>query len=304
MKRLAKMKLPLLSVLAALVVLLLVGLAPSPGNANTFILTGNYLDVGISNSGGLINDTPGGPYYAATGSTGIRYAPAGNGIYTAVDFLTPGSPLEFYSIGVNGINLGSAGYWDGNTFGMNTTNVSTGSVQSSASFSFAGASTLLLIQTVHFLNNSKDISFTIEMQNLGGSTLNNIVYARGLDPDPDFIPYGNYSTNNSIAGGVVTAVGPRTNYSIAIQNVGKIAGVPSITDWDQNPYDLLLPTNLGNGDYTIDMAWDIGTLLPGQSAEVDFQYNINGPVPLPPTVLLLGSGLFSLAFLGRRRKKV
>jgi hypothetical protein len=280
--------------LAMVLMVMVLTLATALGaQAASFVLGGDYLQVGFSNSGGLIDDSF---------TAGINFSTAGNGSYSAADFLRPGSPFEFYSIGVNGVSLGSAGYLNGNTFGMTTFDVSSGTVKSSLSLSFGGVPSLLLIQTAYFDKTSKDINFTIEMQNIGSTTLTDVVYARGLDPDQDVYPFGVYSTNNSIAGGVVTAVGPYSNWSISITNIGALSGVPSISAaWQQDPYMLLnFPTNDGNGDYTINMAWNVGTLLPGHSAEVDFQYNM---VPVPPSVLLLGSGLLGLVGLGWRRRK-
>ncbi len=121
----------------------------------------------------------------------------------------------------------------------------------------------------------------------------------GLDPDQDVYLGGWYNTINTIAPGAVSARGPLSGYVITIKDL-EGTGVPGISYWwDRNPYNLLLGPNDGNGDNTINMAWNIGTLEPGRSYEIDFQYVIS-VVPVPGTIMLLASGLLGLVGLGRR----
>lgn len=281
-------KFSLLLLLAGLTVLLAAGV----GQAATFVLQGNYLQVGISNSGGLIDDNF---------NAGINYDPAGTGHYTAADFLRPGTPLEFYSIGVNG-SWAAAGYLDGNTFGTTSINTTVPPFQSGVTTSGAftlGGGWLMYRQTVYFDQNASAINFSIDLLNIGATPIHNVVYARGLDPDQDVNLGGWYDTINTIAPGAVSARGPLSNYVITIKDL-EGTGVPGISYWwDQNPYNLLSGPNDGHGDCTISMAWNIGTLEPGRSYEIDFQYVVS-VVPVPGTVMLLASGLLGLVGLGRR----
>jgi hypothetical protein len=256
------------------------------GNAADFTLTGQYLNVGVNDSGGLIGN-----------GVGIQFDPTGTGHFAgAPDFITPGTPLEFYSIGINNTNLGSAGYNDGNTFGVTTINTTSGSTVSTLSYGYVG-----LIQRTYFDQASKSIHFSVDLLNMTGVALNNVVYARGLDPDQNYPT--TFSTNNSIGtiGGkaVVTAVGPYNGLTIQIQDVtgGGVASVSS--GWERNPYVLLLGGNAGNGDNTINMAWNLGTLAPYSSREIDFQYNLSA-VPLPPALLLFAPGLLGLIGIRKR----
>jgi hypothetical protein len=60
----------------------------------------------------------------------------------------------------------------------------------------------------------------------------------------------------------------------------------------------------GDGDFSIAMGWDIGTLAPGESAVINFEYRIAGDdVPTPDggqTIMMLGGALGVLAFAKRR----
>jgi len=134
-----------------------------------------------------------------------------------------------------------------------------------------------------------------------------VVYARGLDPDQDVYAGGGYVTKNTIASGnLVYGSAPITDWTIGIFSDSPYSHVPSIrADWSSDPYSLLTPRNDGDGDYTINMVFDIGTLGAGQSANVDFQYRIAetgggvSTVPEPCTIIvwsLLGAG----SWLGMR----
>ncbi len=279
-------------VVASLAILALYGI----GNAADFTLTGNYLSVGINSSGGLINSNT---------LTGIQFDPTGTGSFPqAADFIAPGIPLEFYSIGINGVTQGSAGYYDGNTFGMTTFNSSSGGVLSASSFGSVNG-LAITTQVAYFNTNSKSINFSVDFLNTTAAPIS-VVYARGLDPDQDAYTFGRYDTINSIgvngAGhAVATAVGPISGLTIQIEDLTGF-GVASVTNWQQDPYALLGGGSIGNGDYTIAMTWNLGTLNPGRSEEIDFQYNLSSPVPLPPALLLFAPGLLGLIGIRKRFK--
>jgi hypothetical protein len=108
---------------------------------------------------------------------------------------------------------------------------------------------------------------------------------------------------------------PLTDWTIGIFTDSAIAHTPSVRrDWSSDPYSLLLPVNDGYGDYTLNMAWNVGTLAAGSSATITFQYRIaetSGGVVTPPpppgvpdatsTLGLLLLGLGGAAACHRRR---
>ncbi len=267
------------------------------------VLEGNYLKVGVHTSGGIIDNAF---------NTGITYDETGTGTWTSLDFVKPGSPFEFYSVGFNGY-YNSAGYSNGNNFGATTTNTSAGSTLST--HTTGSWSSIGLSQDMWFGENSGTINFSVTLTNIGTFAISDVVYARGLDPDQDSYVYGSsYTTNNIVNGNLVTGSGPYSDWTIGIFSDSLIPHTPSIrSDWSYNPYGLLAPVNDGNGDYTINMAWNVGTLAAGQSSTITFQYRIaetqgevvNPPSSVPDTGSTLGLITLSLAGLAafsRRRR--
>jgi hypothetical protein len=289
-----------------------VALALQPAMADA-LLTGNYLKVGVNNTGGLID---------STFNTGINYDKNGTATYAPYDFLKPGTPYEFYSIGYAGSpggkntfgtpssNSNSYGYYHtiqsgGSNPGSTTTNTSAAGVLSATTTGGAYGA-LAISQVMSFGVNSGFIDFTVTLTNTSAAAVNNVVYGRGLDPDQDVYAGGGYNTTNTIVSGdLVTGSAPITDWTIGIYSNSAYAHTPTIQGspgvlWDSNPYDLLLPSNDGYGDYTINMGWNIGTLGAGESATIAFQYRIADTHVAVEAVPDNGStlGLLGLAMVG------
>jgi len=263
-------------------------------HAASFTLSGTYLNVGVSNSGGLIDDAF---------TYGI------NPVGTNVDFLKPGNPFEFYSIGVNGswatAGWGGGYYTPANPFNTTTNDISSltpGKLTASSMgfFTLGGSQLQIINQFAWFDKNEMTIHFSADLLNMGSTTATNVVYARGLDPDQDVNGYGSSSTINTMTANSVSAYGPLSKYTISIiDNAMSVTGVPSVSNWATDPYYLLTAGTIGDGDYTIAMAWNIGDIGPHQSVEIDYAYKISA-VPLPPSILFLAPGLAGLALVRKR----
>jgi hypothetical protein len=255
-------------------------------SAASFVLSGTQMTVGVDESGGLID---------ASFTAGI--IPAWRPV---VDYLRPGSPFQFYSIGVDN-QWSDAGYVLGNNFGATTANTSAGTILSATTTGTFGA--LSFTQLLWFGVNDTTIRYEITFENTGTSPLNDVVYAVGLDPDQEYYPLGFYDTLNSIPNGdTVIATGANLGDWIQIFSNDPMAHVPSVSaDWDTDPYLLLTGPNDGNGDWTINMAFRIGTLDPGQQVTFGYEISIGTSViPEPQDYALLG-GLGLLGFAAYRR---
>lgn len=268
------------------------------------VLTGNYLQVGVNNSGGLID---------SAFQVGITYDKTGTATFPPYDFLKPGTPYEFGAVGVNGQST-SYGYVLGNSIGSTTTNTSSGTTLSASSTggTFNG---LAISQSLAFSKNGGTIYFDVKLTNTTDTTLSKVVYARGLDPDQDVYAGGGYQTSNAIVNpNLVTGTAPTTDWTIGIFSDSSIWHNASIrADWSSDPYSLLNANNDGYGDWTINMAWNIGDLAAGATADVTFEYRIaptKDEVVTPPgtgvpdaaSTLGLTLGAIGLLGLVRRRR--
>jgi hypothetical protein len=280
--------------------------------ADSFVLTGNYLKVGVSNSGALINDDA---------SVGIQYDPTGGGSFGAFDYLTPGIPCEYWSIGIDygadpSVSSGNAtlfsdfGLTNGNPLNMVTTNTSVGSTLSAKSVGTWDAFDIGVTQDLWFDANESTIHFHTAITNNNLDSLLLGAFARGADPDQDSYISGPQTNNSIPAANEVMAVGPSSGYSITLIDDQGQGGVPSIhAQWtSDNPDPFFFyntPPNDGNGDNSINMAWG-GTIDAGQTVDIYYSYELGGPknpsVPEPCTMSLLGLSLCGLLGLRRRRK--
>ncbi len=254
--------------------------------AASFVLTGTQMTVGVDESGGLID---------ASFTAGI--IPAWR---PAVDYLRPGSPFQFYSIGVDG-QWNTAGYAPGNVFSASTANTSAGPTLSATTTGTFGS--LSFTQLLWFGINDTTIRYEITFENTGPLTLTDVVYAVGLDPDQEeFILSGVFDTLNSIPdGNTVIATGANFGDWIRIFSNDPLAHVPSVDiNWDTDPYNLLVPHNDGDGDNTINMAFRIGDMAPGQVVTFGYEISIGTVIPEPRDYALLG-GLGLLGFAAYRR---
>jgi hypothetical protein len=287
-------------------------LALQPLQAADVILDGNYLRVGVNNSGSLVD---------SAFTVGIDYDKTGTNTPTGFDFIKPGTPYEFFGVGYNNASAVYA-YWDNTytTFNGTTTNTSAGSTLSTLTTGAYGeAGALGISQMLSFGMNSGIINFAVSLTNNTAEAMSNVVYARGLDPDQDVYAGGGYPTTNTIvSGNLVTGSAPVTDWTIGIFSDSSYAHTPTVrSSWpigSSDTYNLLTPRDDGYGDYSINMAWNVGTLGAGATAVVTFQYRIaetKGEVVTPrdtgggvpdttSTLAVLGVTLLSLA--GLRRK--
>ncbi|MCX7086675.1 MAG: hypothetical protein NTV00_01345 [Methylococcales bacterium] len=259
-------------------ILLYVILSNLIGAANATSISNGILNVGV-NDNGTINDASG---------LGITYVG-----YHGADYTYPGTPFQFYSIGIDGVYASNASDGSGTSFSAATTT------------SASGANTIGNYGDMSFNQNmalsGSAINFSVTLTNNSVSIFNDVAYASGFDPDQDLNTHGTFDTNNTIFSGYVAASGSISNASISI--IGD--GIGSISSpWSMNPY---IATNAGNGDNAISMLWAMGALDPGASKTINYSYFLTGSVPapstvpVPSTVWLLGSALIGLVGVSRNK---
>lgn len=259
-------------------------------SAASFVLPGTQMTVGVDDSGGLID---------AAFTAGI--IPAWR---PAVDYLRPGRPFQFYSIGASGQWL-DAGYDPDNNFGASTANTSAGSILSATTTGTFGD--LSFTQLLWFGVSDTTIRYKIIFENTGPNILTDVVYAVGLDPDQEYDLLGVFETFNTIPNAdTVLATGTTFGDWIQISSYDPLSHVPSVSfNWDTDPYLLFNtpPNDVGYNDSAINMAFWIGDMAPGQVVTFGYDISIGTVIPEPRDYAILsGLGLLGLAAYRRFRK--
>jgi outer membrane autotransporter protein len=253
--------------------------APTAALAQSVVLSGDYLKIGVNNKGAL-----------GTGGAvrpGILYDGTGTGTFNPnYDYLTPGTPQEAFVL------LGST---SGGAFTATNSNAALGSASISGALTsyngvayngttydqrvvWAGSygSTLSVIHDYHFDTDGQQLQISTKITAL--TDLTGLAFVRLTDPDAIAAPGDTSATNNFQGSGSV----PGTDLIYAEATVSKyviglysndptphVTGAPGFT---ANPSGYLAGTFLGNGDYTIGMAFTIGSLLSGAAITLNYSY--------------------------------
>lgn len=277
------------------------------GTGQALVLSGTYLDVGVSDGGGLVD---------LTAVQGITYKPGP----LPNDYSLPGTPFEFVSLRVNGVTQtsGVPGF-SANPWGLTLVNESVGTFNGVHTFGapfLIGGSLVQYLETIGFNDVDKKIGISMKIINQSPSALTGVYISRGLDPDQDYNLYTTYATTNVIPGmasTMVSATGLNTGLFVnmdAFPESGAVAAISGNSGglWSTEPTVLVAGGLVGGAvagnpnDYSINLTWFLGDIPYGESRTIDMEYSF-GQVPVPPSVLLLGSGLLGLAGLGWRRRK-
>ncbi len=113
-------------------------------------------------------------------------------------------------------------------------------------------------------------------------------------------------------------LGPITGLTIGLFSDSNITHNTGVTNWTTSHSEYLSGTNIGNGDNTIGLAFDIGSLLMDNSVTLEYSYIMSEnldeavalakappavAVPEPSSFALFGLSLVWLGFM-RKRKQV
>lgn len=224
--------------------------------------------------------------YGGNDRPGIQYdKDGGYAFLDSADFLTPGTPWEMFAI-----KIGADSYVNNNAFGANggamtttlkSTNLVTAGRDTYGSITYESmAGSLKITQTYTLGQTSQVIAMQVTVENTGASTVNSVKYARGTDPDVDSngLPGSTASTNNQRGAGsisasdIVLATGPVSNRVIGLYTDSSFTHNTGVTGWSEQPGDYLSGQNIGNGDNTIGLGFDLGSFVPGQAKTFSFAY--------------------------------
>lgn len=250
-------------------------------------------------------------------SLGMTFNPLGTGTVNTPDYLQPGSPHEYFSVTVNSMDFSN-----NNRNGPGITapdNIPTkiyrldrysavqeGGVLVKLVITDHEKSRLAMTQKYTLDPNSREIIVRVEMKNTGKVSLDEITYARGLDPDQDRT-FGSFSTINRKGHtyfgpfpalpvdvepkNIAWASGKSSKLSVALYSVDPVKHDTCISNtWTTDPYvilgqfcnynspsqpiyDRIIGSFLSDySDSTINIAFNIGGLEPNETKVFSFKY--------------------------------
>lgn len=284
--------------LAQVVALALCGAFVSSANAAAVITDGAGTSATIADAG----------YFSNTTSLGLSYL--------GREFVNLDTFASNYSLNANGSSVAVADEAFNFFLGTDASNPFNSSIMFSGgnvvlTASFGGGWSF--IETVS-IPTAGHVAVQVQLTNNTGSTATNAQWGVGVDPDQG-IPAGlGFGTTNVINAtgntGSVTATS-LDGWSLTLANT------TSASAFAINPYvdpttccspvdpALMLaaaqaPGNYGFGDYSINLAYDLGTIANSQSVTFGYEYIM--AVPEPETYAMLLAGLGLVGFSARRRK--
>ncbi len=279
--------------------------------AAPIIMEGSYIRTAISDNGTL--------GFGGGTSPGLLHDPSGTGTFGVDDYLTPGTPWEIFSVREGGGGLqvnNNAGA--GDMAQTSLTDIS-GSSPYDNHVRWEGTGTNFVISNDYFFNNG-DERISISTMITAVEDLTGLSFARAIDPDPDVVSYGSYSTVNGRGYGTlapedwVHSAGSSTGLTLGLltdSSTPHNTGIDS--GWSTDPVFYLSGADDGNGDYTIGLGFDIGELAKGDSITLEYAYVMGdslasassgtGTVPEPAAIALMGVSLLGMRFRRRQQSK-
>jgi len=260
--------------------------------ANTTIANGNV--TAVINDGGTFAGwfDPGGP---AAGTPGLNMS--------GTEFVNIDNPSSWWTLSSS---LGTVS----SQYGSNPTGATTSAVggTGTAATTLAGDLSVRLDWTAF----SNKVTTTLTLTNVTGGTITDILWGVGFDPDQG--GSGNNSTDNSILAqgfesAALATVGPLAVLLHDTTSAGAFLSRAYINVGDccsiVDPAAALAGGGqavgfASSGDYSLSLAYVIGTLGAGQTASIGWEYVM--AVPEPETYAMLLAGLGLMGFVARRRR--
>ncbi|MDZ4373649.1 MAG: autotransporter domain-containing protein, partial [Phenylobacterium sp.] len=251
----------------------------APALAQSTVMQGDYLKMGVNEQGTL-----------GTGGSvrpGILYDGTGTGTFNPdYDYLTPGSPMEGFVL--KGASSGGAFTATNNNSALGSASIAGGFTTHNGT-EYEGTTfdqrvvwtgTLGTVLTVthdyHFNEDGQQLAITTKITAL--TDITDLSFTRFTDPDAFAAPGDSSSTNNfqgsgGIAGtDLIYAEALVSKYVIGLYSNDPTPHVTGAPGFTADPSGYLAGTFLGNGDFTIGMAFTIGALANGESINLNYQY--------------------------------
>ena len=298
-------------------------LASASAYADPVVLTGNYIKVGVSDSGTLGSN--------GNASPGLIHDPSGKGNFDpTTDYISPGIPHDGFSINSDQTRFvqndndttSNAFLTDAEGGPKILTGVAAMGFANAATWT--GSNAFLRITNSYFFNDG-DERINVVTMITALSNITGLAFARSVDPDSGGA--GDATINqlgNSLFAptdfvGSASAINGRT---LALVNLSGNTYVHNTQINDSccsniDPLDVLSGANaLGSpttGDNGLNMAWRIGNLAAGSSAVINYAYAVGlkidvvggdpGVVPEPATwaMMLVGFAMMGATLRYRRR---
>lgn len=240
------------------------------------------------------SDSAGSP----SGTPGLSYA--------GVEYVNQGTPISWYRFQDSATDVTAS-------LGSNPMGATTYAAGTQATTSF-GMGMLTFVQTAA-LTAPNILSIMVTITNRTGRDMTDVKWGVGFDPDQGVSLGGGFDTDNTIlaqgAGAAVLA--SHSGHSVTLRNTTG-ASAYSIAAYI-DPYTCCTAvdpaTALGagqlagynlSGDYSISLAYNLGTLGANQTASIGYEYVF--AVPEPGSYAMLLAGLAMIGMMVRRRTGV
>ncbi len=307
----------------------IIAAAVTPAMATPVVLTGNYVQVGISDHGTFGSNGNADPAFV--------HDPSGTGTFNPnFDYIAPGSPHDGFSMisdqfgfqsNDNYGTLGIGGF--NNDFGTASPTLLTGAAANgfTNAASWTGSNGFVEITNSYFFNTG-DQRVIVKSKITALTDLTSLAFGRSVDPDSDSRSYGTANSNNQRGNSLFSAddfigsAGSVSGLTLALVNLddGGFAHTTSINGSccsNINPYDVLAHTggDLGltsSGDHGLNLAYSIGRLAKDGSVTLSYAYAVgdkigstggDGAVPEPATWAMMLAGFGIIGGTMRRRQR-